>query len=107
MTSNIETRDDAIRWLEERGLAGTKRDWCYGETVIAASSVVVKSGIRIYPESVCIHPHNGAWAISNFSNHPVEIVSCGSLQDATYKAAAMLSDQVSGAPRSEAPRGDV
>lgn len=88
------TREDAIRWLEEQGFVGSKRDWSFGETVIAAAGKTDASGIVILQHPLCIHPHNGAWAITDFSRVKSEIVVCESLQQATQKAAATLAGRL-------------
>jgi hypothetical protein len=91
---NIETRDDAVRWLEEQGFPASKRDWSFGETVIVAAGKTVVSGIVTLQLPLCIHQKAGAWAISDFSSAKIESIDCQSLQEATQKVAAMYSEKL-------------
>jgi hypothetical protein len=87
---NNFTRDSAVDWLHTQGLGANKRDWSFGESVVAG--VIAQSGHSIphWSRSVCIHLWEGQWSVTDLSNPRSFPVACGTLQQATQYAASIL-----------------
>jgi hypothetical protein len=84
------TRDEAVLWLRARGLDANKRDWSFGESVVAGANVQALDGVVGWGRCVCLHPWHGQWAVSDFSRPCDDLVPCGTLQEAVRHAAAVL-----------------
>lgn len=94
----MKTREDAVLWLQERGLFAKTRDWSLGQSVCAWSSQEIdpRSGITVCHNLIYIYPEDGVWLLMDPSTNPPITKFCGSLALATAQAAKMLGLQDDG-----------
>jgi len=89
------TRDEAVEYLNSRGLTAGTRDWSMGETVyVLMGEASNHGGITTYPGLLYLAPiEDGRWAIDH-NGRFVEIWP--SLQEATKRAADYVAWWVDG-----------
>lgn len=95
-TVPINTREDAIRRLHEQGFYAKARDWSFGESVIAGTSLHLAGddgSIQVIQHALCIFPDEGQWSITEFSMARESARRCGSLADAVRAAAVLLAER--------------
>lgn len=100
----LESREAAVEWLAAKGLYAARRDWSFGESVVAASGrrvLLQENGepIRIegsteelvvYVNMVCIYPEREGWSVAHLSRGRPGTQSYLSLGQAAFEAAELL-----------------
>lgn len=94
----METRDEAILWLQEQGLFARTRDWAMGASVLTWRSQEVDSdsGITVLHQVVCLYPVSGVWFVCDLQNPRGSAKPCGSLTIAVQEAVQLLGGAANG-----------
>ena len=85
----MESRDETIRQLSEKGFVAFSRDWALGESIGVAKRQVDCDGVMVYePACVYLYPSlQGRW---NVMLHPFPDRQCRSLKEAAAVAVELL-----------------
>ena len=88
----METREEAICWLQEHGLFARARDWAMGASVCvwARQETDSKSGITVFHDVLYLYPESSGWSLCDLRNPRGADKSCGSLANAVQEVARLL-----------------
>ena len=85
----MQTREEAIQWLQERGLFAKPRDWSFGESIcVWSSQEMAPGGITVCHDLVCLHQQGNQWCLSDLSSQVKHTSQCGDLAEAAGQALA-------------------
>lgn len=91
--SRLDSREDAVRYLESLGIQAAVCDWVLGKTVqVYFGGRVDMGGIQGWKKSLCIYPQGSRWAIVRFDvpgNAPH--AEYGSLEDAIHATVKLVA----------------
>ena len=92
--SEMQSREDAILWLQTMGFFAAKRDWSLGESIFVATDQIHDYSFLVFRYAVYIHHHHNQWCVTDFSNGMTETKNCGTLKQATIEAVHALQKKL-------------
>ncbi len=95
MTPTMQSREDAILWLQTLGFFATKRDWrSMGESIWVATDQIHDYSFLVFRHAVYIHRQADQWCVTDFSNGITETKNCGTLEQAAHEAIHSLQEKL-------------
>jgi hypothetical protein len=89
----MQSREDAILWLQTLGFFAAKIDWIIGESIWVATDQIHDYSFRAFRHAVYIHRQANQWCLTDFSNGMTETKNCGTLEQAAHEAVRVLQEK--------------
>jgi len=89
----INTRDQAVKYILDKGFYAKKRDWSLGEAIVIAEKVTESSGVKALHNMWHLYPNNnkqGEWLVSDQFLKEDEVTNFNNLEAATHYLTDLL-----------------
>jgi hypothetical protein len=90
----LETREDAVAFLQAAGFHAFVGDWVMGKTIGVASHAVTSHGIEVWERMVYIAPEQGGWVLHNLRRPGLAPTQAVPLREACQLAIRALKEDI-------------
>ncbi|MBW4620857.1 MAG: hypothetical protein KME17_16055 [Cyanosarcina radialis HA8281-LM2] len=91
----MNTRAEAVKYLQSFGFYAIERTWVMGDTIFVAAEPIEMPGISLsFRKAVYIYPRNGLWSVDDIKGPRPSDPRCVPLQEACDIAMETLQNLI-------------